>query len=86
MITRGLIGVRVGESGHPLIEAPTLTDIAGDRHRVPGARVCAGEDVRALLGERPQVGRDACAVRNDLHVAELADVKVTTNKPWDPHF
>lgn len=56
MITRGLIGVRDGEGGHPLIEAPTLPDIAGDRHRVPGARVCAGEDVRALLGERPQWG------------------------------
>jgi len=53
MITRGLIGVRHGERGHPLIEAPTLTDIAGDRHRVPGARVCAGEDVRTLLGKRP---------------------------------
>ena len=51
MITRGLIGVGDGERGHPLIEAPTLTDMAGDRHRVPGARVCAGEDVRALLGK-----------------------------------
>src|SRR5262249_26304084 len=72
-----LVGVRLREAGHRPVEDVAGAEVARDRDRVAGARVCLGQGPAADLG----VGLEAVDLHRldesrPLRIPELADVEV----------
>jgi len=76
-----LVGVCLGESGDFGGEFAAFADVAVDGGGVAGPGVGPGQGLAAGGGELDQAGRDQLGGRNDLHVAELADVVVLAVQP-----
>ena len=80
-----LVGVPPGELHRRVAEPVPLPEVGGDGHRVAGAGVGPGQGLAAGGGELGQDGGDQLDRRDDLHVAELADVVVVAAERAPAH-
>src|SRR3954451_1159981 len=71
-----LAGVVVGELRHRCVERSAVADVGVNRRSITCCRMGAGEYSTTFLGELAEPPCDVLGRRNDLHVAELADVEV----------
>jgi hypothetical protein len=78
MVSFVLIGVQAGEAAYGRGKLLTFADVAGDGDRVSRACVGTGQCLATRGSELGKPGRDEFRGRDDLHVAELANVVILT--------
>src|SRR5262245_29891357 len=75
-----LEGVGLRKADHGRVEGSPLAEVGADGRRVAGGGVGASEDHSALTSELAQPRCHLLTRRDDLHVAELADVEVDARR------